>query len=348
MKTFTKKILIRFFLLLILVSVLFSLKLPRSYYFSIPEKTDFSKMTWIEHKLNSSANLDSTIIFVGSSICFNGINDSLLNKWDSSSTQYLNLGLTHTCYAIVDALLENIIKDRKLHPKKVMLCFKGDAMARNIHNMYSLVAESDEILQSAVDGNMLFIPSFLKKASWNVNAVTRSFKYVEEKDALLFSSNYGFDPQRFRDSAEVESAYRRLKSGSEANFAAIEQDAKGGPQGWKLKLLLAKVDYLENVKFQRKEFEKSAAMLDKYGIDYDIILYPNLISARLEKEYLMANYIERTFTEIDYDKHKIITVNDPAFRNASNYVDMNHLNPKGANILTKIIYDQLKTEGERD
>ncbi len=341
MKTFAKKILFRIFLLTLVVSALFVLKLPRSYYFSIPEKTDFSKMTWIENKLNATNNLDSTVVFMGSSICFNGINDSLLNSWDTSTTQYLNLGITHTCYAIIDVLLENLVEERKLHPKKVLLCFKGDAMANNIHNFYSLVAESDQILQSAADGNMLFIPSFLKRVSWNVNSVTRSFKYVEGDDRLIFRSDYGFDPQRRRDSLEVEKIYKRLKTGSEANFASIEQEAKGGSRSLKLRLLLTKIDYLENVKFQRTEFERSAALLDKYGIDYDIILYPNLVSARLGKEYLMADYIKRTFTNIDYSKHEVIMINDSAFRNAANFVDVNHLNPDGAEILTRIVYEKL-------
>jgi hypothetical protein len=343
MKTFAKKILFRIVLLTIVVSALFAMKLPRSYYFSIPEKTDFSKMTWIENKLNATPNLDSTVVFMGSSICFNGINDSLMNAWDTSSTEYINLGLTHTCYAIIDALLENMVVDRNLRPKKVLLCFKGDAMARNIHNMYSLVAESDQIIHSVADGNMLFVPSFLKRASWNVNAATRFFKHDDGDERMIFHSNYGFEPQRVRDSVEVEKIYKRLKAGSEANFASIEQEAKGGPQSFKLKLLLAKVDYLENVKFQRNQFEKSAALLDKYGIDYDIILYPNMISARMEKEYLMADYIKRTFKNIDYSKHEVITVNDPAFKDATNFVDMNHLNPKGAAVLTKIIYEKLSS-----
>lgn len=347
MKTFLKKSLFRLLIFLVLLTLVFFIRLPRSYYFSIPEKTDFSKMSWIENKLNTTESFDNTIVFVGSSICFNGINDSLLNAWDTTSTQYLNLGITHTCYAIVDAMLENIIIDRKLHPKKVMLCFKGDAMARNIHNMYSLVADSDQILESAANGNTFFIPAFLKHASWNTHAVTRNFKLDEGKEHERFVSDYGFEPQRVRDSVEVEKIYNRLKAGSEANFLAIEQEAKGLPQSLKLRLLLTKIDYLENIKFQRKSFEKSAALLDKYGIEYDIILYPNLISARMDKSYLMADYMKRTFTNIDFTKHNVITVTDPQFKNAALYVDMNHLNPNGASKLSKYVFDILNPSTPR-
>jgi hypothetical protein len=60
----------------------------------------------------------------------------------------------------------------------------------------------------------------------------------------------------------------------------------------------------------------------------------------MEKKGIMANYIKRTFTTIDYSKHDVITFSDTAFANAKYYVDMNHLNPDGAELLTKTIYNE--------
>jgi hypothetical protein len=87
-------------------------------------------------------------------------------------------------------------------------------------------------------------------------------------------------------------------------------------------------------------FARSARRLDELNIPYDIIVYPNLVSARMEKKGIMANYIKRTFTTIDYSKHDVITFSDTAFANAKYYVDMNHLNPDGAELLTKTIYNE--------
>jgi|688.fasta_scaffold14538_9 hypothetical protein len=339
---FLRKFLGRAFAFLILLGIVFAFELPRQYYFSIPEKSSFSKITWIEKKLNNTKNLDNNVIFVGSSICMNGINDSLLNAWDTSGTSYLNLGQSHTCFAIIDVLIDNIVLERKLKPKKVMLCFKGDAMASLIHTMYPAAADEKKILNSTLQCNTFVIPSILKHASWNTNYVTRAFKFDDGDTTKIFTGEYGFEPQGYRDSAAVETIYKRLKAGSEANFAAIEQETKGAPQGLKTKLFLTKVDIMENVKFQRNSFANTAKTLDQHNIDYDIILYPNMISARMNKPHLMADYIRHTFKEIDYSKHRIIFMEDSTFKDARMFTDMNHLNPKGAEALTRLVYEELK------
>jgi len=342
MNKFLKKLAVRLLIFFAVMLGVFLLKLPREYYFEIPKYTDYSKISWIENKLNSINNLDSSIIFVGSSICFNGINDSLLNSLDSTATDYYNFGLSHTCYSIIDATLNNIVVERKMHPKKVILCFKGDAMARNIHKMYPLVASTDHILKSGIDGNMLFVPSFLRRTSWNVHYVSSHFKLDEGNPDLEFKSKYGYEPQKFIDSTEVERSYKELKAGSEANFSAIEKAIQGGPEGLKTKLVHAKGDYFENIKYQRKSFENTAALLDKYNIDYDILVYPNIVSARMDKTKLMSEYVKYTFKNIDYQKHKLITADDPAFKKSSLYTDSNHLNPDGAKKLTELVYTFLQ------
>ena len=113
-KRFVAKMAVRAAVLGALCTLVFYVPLSREYYFSILKYSDYSKISWIENKLNETQNLDSTVVFVGSSICLNGVNDSLLNALDTSSTQYLNLGMTHTCFAIIDALLEDMLERREL------------------------------------------------------------------------------------------------------------------------------------------------------------------------------------------------------------------------------------------
>jgi hypothetical protein len=346
LKLFISKFLLRAGALLFLIAIVFTIQLPRSYYFSIPEKSSFSKLTWIENKLNQTPSLDNAIVFVGSSICMNGINDSLLNLWDSTDTYYINFGQSHTCFAITDVLMENIVLERKLKPKKVMLCFKGDAMASLIHTMYPAAASSSKILRSAMESNTMVIPSILRHTSWNTNYLTRSFKMDDGDDSKIFTGEYGYEPQAYRDSSAVEVIYKRLKPGSEANFLSIEQETRGAQMGLKTKLFLTKVDYLENVKFQRQSFIHTAHLLDEQNIDYDIILYPNMISARMNKPHLMADYIRHTFKSIDFSKHRIIYMTDSAFTDARIYTDMNHLNPRGAEKLTSLIYEELKNSDQ--
>jgi hypothetical protein len=340
-KRFIAKMAVRVAVLGALCTLVFYVPFSREYYFSILKYSDYSKISWIENKLNETETLDSTVVFVGSSICLNGVNDSLLNALDTSSTQYLNLGMTHTCFAIIDALLEDMLERRELRPKKVLLCFKGDAMARYIHTMYPVQATTGHIQSSALEYNTQYVPSFLKRVSWNVHALTRYGKYIPSVEEKEFVSDYGFKPQPFNTPEKVEKSYKNLRAGSESNFNAIQGENEGRMLPLKSQVLLAYNDVTQNVLFQRAMFAKSAHRLDELNIPYDIIVYPNLVSSRMQTKEIMANYIKRTFTSIDYSKHNVITFNDTAFANAKYYVDMNHLNPDGAELLTKSIYQEL-------
>ena len=62
------------------------------------------------------------------------------------------------------------------------------------------------------------------------------------------------------------------------------------------------------------------------------------------KPQVMADYIKRTFTSIDFAKHRVIAVDDTCFANSRYYVDMNHLNPQGAEQLTRFIYNTISAE----
>jgi len=340
-RRFVAKMSLRAAILGVLCTLVFYIPLSREYYFSILQYSDYSKISWIENKLNETASLDSTIVFLGSSICLNGINDSLLNELDTTSTQYLNLGMTHTCFAIIDALLEDMLERRSLRPKKVMLCFKGDAMARYIHTMYPVQATPGHIQSTALSFNTQYLPSFLKRISWNVHSLTRYTKYIPVESEKEFASVYGFKPQPYNTKEKVEKSYKNLKAGSESNFKAIQGENEGRMLPLKSQALLAYTDVTQNVLFQRAMFAKSAKRLDDLNIPYDIIVYPNLVSARMDEKEIMADYVKRTFTSIDYSKHNVIAVNDTAFTNAKYYVDMNHLNPDGAELLTRYIYNKL-------
>jgi hypothetical protein len=237
-----------------------------------------------------------------------------------------------------------MVLEQKIKPKKVMLCFKGDAMNRNLHNLFPLAANPKQIIQSGLNGNTQVLSSFLHHTAWNIHAATGIFKLADEKEELEFKSSFGFKPQKTLSLKEIEKSYQRLRGGSEANFNAIEAETNGKQLGLKSKLFLLQADILQNIRFQRVSFERSARLLESAGIPFDIIVYPNLVSARMGKPQIMADYIKRTFTSIDFDKHRVIAVDDTCFANARYYVDMNHLNPLGAEQLTRYIYNSISAE----
>lgn len=62
------------------------------------------------------------------------------------------------------------------------------------------------------------------------------------------------------------------------------------------------------------------------------------------KPQIMTDYIKRTYTPIDFNKQRVIAVDDTCFANSRYYVDMNHLNPQGAEQLTRVIHKTISAE----
>jgi hypothetical protein len=330
-----------------LLACIFLLPIKSKYYNQLMAASDYAKISWNQNKLDATSDMSNDVLFMGSSICLNGVNDSLINIWDTTETEFVNLAVSHTCFALSQAILQEILETRKLKPKHVYLCFKGDAMASAIHNMYPITASPSQIAESIRFGNSLYLPCLLKRVAWNVNALTRFFKYNTADYSKRIFSNYGFAPKGKRSSAAVEKNYLNNRVASEANFNAIDRANKGAEMPWKSKVTILKGDVLENIYFQRQMLTSSAALLDQYEIPYDLIIYPNLISARMGRTDIMENYVRRTFTDIDFNQHEIITINDTAFTNSENFIDINHLNTDGAERLSAILLNHYQAKNAR-
>jgi hypothetical protein len=348
LRLFVKQISLRLILLVVVLLLLFFLPVKRSYYNQLLAESDYSKISWNENKLNATNNMDNTVLFMGSSICLNGVNDSLMNQWDTTNTEFINMAVSHTCFALSEVILEDMLVNRKLRPKHVYLCFKGDAMASQIHNMYPLVASPLQIAESIRYGNFLYLPSMLKHISWNINTVSRFFKYSSADASKRFNSSYGYSPLKKRSLEYVEKNYSNNRIGSEANFNAIDRYNKNIAMPLKSKITVIKADVTENIYFQRKMFSQSAKLLDEYKIPYDIIIYPNMISARMGRPDIMENYVRKKFTDIDFNQHEIVTITDTAFANAAYFADINHLNTDGAELLSSILLQHYQHKNSND
>lgn len=338
---FVKKVGIRFILLASFLILVFALPLSRNYFFSSMEKTIHSKLSWVWRKLNNTHDLDNTIVFVGSSVCFYGIEDSLLTATDTTGIDYLNLGVVHHCNDITDVVLQEMIVARGLKPKRVILCLKSDAFARDVHHMFPLAATQREITHTLVLGNSQFIPTFLKRAAWNSNYLTGHFKMDTGEDSLYFSGNYGFEPQPAVDSLTMEKKYQAQRDGMESVFRYLQSESLQSGAGLKVGLLAAKRNIIDNEKFQSRMFEKSAALLQENNIPFDILIYPNFAASRAGMEDAMAGYARKHLSQIDFDQHEIIVISDKRLSEANSWVDMNHLSPTGAAIFSERVREYL-------
>lgn len=321
--------------------IIFFIQLPRDYYLDLVKSSSHSKIRWNDTKLNSMNSLDSTTLFLGSSICMNGINDSLLNTWCSSKDKFINMGISGPCYAIESSFIADILERRKLRPERVLLCFKGDAIGSHIHSMYAILAKTSEIIESIQYGNTHYLANIFQRIAWNLNFVTRHLKFQSDGQTSTENSSFGFKAQKHQDSYIVENLYASVKKDSEMNLNALQLRSEGKQLPWKSRLYVSIIDVIKNYHFQRNMFARMTKNLDEHSIPYDILVYPNLVSARSNQSEIMANYIKQTFKTIDYSKHRVIAANDTAFRNSDYYVDMNHLNARGAELYTHYIYNEL-------
>ncbi len=343
---FLRNVGIRIFFLLILMTLFFVLPIPRAYYFSTMERTIHSKLSWVWEKLSETESFDKTIVFVGSSVCFYGIDDELLSTTDTTGMSYLNFGVVHHCNDISDVILREMIERRGLKPNKVILCLKSDALARDVHHMYPLAAHTSEILETLPNGNTQFIPTVLKRIAWNTNYFTGNFKFDTGEDSLIFSGAYGFEAQTPVDSSQMEKKYNAQHTGMESVFSFLQTEARSSSPGIKNKLLAAKRSYVDNEYFQNKIFAQSAQLLDQHEIEYSILLYPNFAASRAGKEEAMVAYAQMHLSSIDFKKHPILVIKDKRLSNASSWVDMNHLSMEGAAIFSNKVRETLLNKSE--
>ncbi len=326
---------LRLFAMAVVCAIWAAVRWPSDYYPSIPRGTSYGKLSWIYSAMDAQKVNPETRVFLGSSICMNSVNDSLLNVLDTTNANYVNLGLPHTCFALVYEVLEEMVVQRGLKPQKVYLCLKANSMAVDIHKLYPLVADAGDMVQSIPEGNVYAVQSLFKRIAWNHHYLTRFYKY-ESMNALDTShSDYGFRALLPRDSAAVEKHYTTYAADNSQHFDLIEGLNRGEREGWKWELQLAKVDVLDNAYFQRQSIRKSMALLTAMDIDFDVIMYPNLVLQRQGRKKVMEDYYHSIFPEIKAGGHELIVLDGDYLRNASYWNDLNHLNSRGANLFTR-------------
>jgi hypothetical protein len=345
MRRFLIKMTWRTLFMLVVVMGVFSFRWSDAYYYHIPEGTTYSKIPWINRQMEASRVNDQTVLFVGSSICKGGVNDSLLNAWDSTSTQFLNFGVSHSCNAITEELLEELIVRRHQKPKHVYLCLKSDARPTSIHNMYPVIAEPQAILNTFTEANIKAPLCVFKKASWNLNYLSRSYKFDNSYAPFIHTSEYGYELYKDADSSEVEKLYRDNKKAVQSMIEFM-RTTKGrhAPGGILRKLSNMKMDYLDNMIFQDEKFEACAALLEREGIPFDVILYPNLIVQREGQEQVLAAYYKQLYSAIDFTKHEVIIAIHPELARSIYWQDMNHLNKRGAALYSDALFKSINQQ----
>ncbi len=329
MREFFLKILFRLSLLCAIVFLIFLVRVKKSYYFEIPQGTDHFKITWFWEKLQHKSIDSKSILFFGSSICQNAINDSLLNSIDSSGFHYLNCGVNHPCNALTYELISEMLQNSDELPAKVFLCLKANSINTGIHSMYGLIADKQHILNSITELNGRGPESIIKKTSWNINALTQNFKFSNSVDSSIYSG-FGFvDNKRIFKRGDTDFITRDsvdIMKLMDVMAVEIKNGKIGSAISYNLQL---RQILFENVNFQDSMFRKCLRLLELHSIPTDIILYPEYNVYKAEKEEVVLEYYGLRYG-IDNSKHRIIWVSSSELLSMDSWSDLNHLSVKGS------------------
>jgi hypothetical protein len=338
MKVFLTKLARRAGFILLLLVAIFAIRLPQSYYLSIPEGSDYKKIPWDFRQLEAGRINENTRLFMGSSLCQASINDSLLDAIDSTDANYLNFGVSHGCNAISTYLLKEVLSTSQKKPGKVFLCLKSDSRPTGIHRMYGAVVDRGEILSTLPLRNIRFGECFFKKFAWNMNFITGCYK-LDTRDAdQIHYSNYGQVQIEQKEARDISKMYQaNLKPMRE--LIRFMKAAKGRhePGGVMRSLSDFKMDYLNNMYFQDQKFLESARMLEEQGVAFDVILYPNYTATQMGEEETIAQFYKQLYPEINFDLHHLIALRSEALKNPALWRDLNHLNEEGAALYSTLL-----------
>ncbi len=338
MKTFLTKLAVRAGFILLLLIIIFAIRLPQSYYLSIPEGSDYRKIPWDFRQIDAGRIDGNTRLFMGSSLCQASIDDSLLDILDSTDANYLNFGVSHGCNAISAYLLKEVLRKSEKKPAKVFLCLKSDSRPTGIHRMYGVVADQNEILSTFPLRNIRFGECFFKKFSWNINFLTGCYKLDTRDMNLIHRSYYGQVHIEQEGERDINKLYK-------ANVPPMKElvrfmkVAKGRhePGGFMRRLSDFRMDYLNNMYFQDQKFLESVQMLEEQGVDFDIILYPNYTATQLGEEETIVAFYKQLYPEIDFNRHQLIAIKSEELKNPSLWRDLNHLNREGAALYSRLL-----------
>jgi hypothetical protein len=307
----------------------------------ITRNTDHFKIAWIEDQLLDGRIKDSTILFFGSSICQNAVNDSLLNQSILTRDKVFNCGINHPCNGMTYLMLQRILVEAQVHPKKVFLCLKSNSLYKSIHRLFGAIAEPTDVLNAYSNGH-LYPSLFFEKVAWNSHQFSRFFKYdIRDKDRYLGNS-FGFVPKK--PNAEVLSA-KNIYSDSLAitnMLAVMNKELASGAIDSEVSWHQSMSNYaLDNFHYQDNMFLATARLLEKYNVPFDIILYPEFNLKSQDDVNVIADYYRLRYSEIAFSKHKIIAEYLPELKDVNRWADLNHLNETGANVFTKHLLNYL-------
>jgi len=351
MKKFLKQILFRLSVLLLACAVIFCIRWKTDYYGHLPDGSQYGKATWDLEKLKTMTIDSNTVVFIGSSLCQHGINDSLLSR--NSKTRFINLAIPGSCNALSLNMLKRVLLRGK--PKKVYFTLKF-YYTLGIHPIWPMIEEPSVIASSIFDGNANAVKSVFYHIGWNINYLTRCVKHFK-KTMPSYTSTWGHEaPSSSISQKEFEANYEDCSQTFMKLLLNQEKELKGEkmarPDGWLQfprrcwqDLYHWDLRKLQNADYQDFMLNKACELCESEGVDYDLIYFPTVFQIKEKKSHITADYYARFILKnVNTVKHRILFYEPEELTAFDCWEDMGgHLNEKGATIqTTAFMKDTLK------
>ena len=301
MRRFIKSIGLFFLPLLLAVGMVFFLPLPKPDFYQYLEGDCWDRSSWIYPRMQDTSDAID-VAFLGTSKTMHAVQDSLLNGWNAANLGYCRLG-RNLHYHLASELLS-------LHdPDLLVLEIRADENEKG-HPMYAYMANSRDLLWI----KHWFHPGYFKDLYLGLETRILLWKQkllgVEYREADI-NSLFGYTPsQRIIDTYSWE--YKRTVEQKKW------QDGK------------AKTSLTPGKAYNLAYIETIAERCNEEGVSLAFLYLPN--PGGLPKQPMRLSWYEQFGT--------VLVPPDSIFQDRRNWMDPDHLNDRGAFLLTQWLVEQ--------
>jgi hypothetical protein len=273
----------------------------------------FNHGIWVYDRIfNNPKNID--IAFLGSSQTINGINDKLIeDKLKNKKLHVVNLGYCRLGVNLYYILIKEIVKTKK--PRIIVIEIRGEEN-RYSHPVFPFIADNIDVLTATLLFNRDFFADCYRKIYYKLEIIHEVI-FNELKNKEIRKEDFGFASSSDTANIEVLNEAKLTRSKHKKELTSLERNF--------------------HMKYSRSYYEKIAEICAENKIKLIFLYVPNYgLQAKKPKEFN---------TYIKYGPVLIPSLSD--FENTNYWFDGSHLNQAGADVFSNWIAEKItEMDGE--
>lgn len=266
----------------------------------------FDHGLWVYDRIyNNDKPID--MVFLGSSLTLNGINDQLLSdSLKNRGINVANLGYCRLGRNLIYAILKDAFKIKKI--KQIIIEVKDDE-DRSSHPIFPYIADEEDVFFPYLLFNQAFLNDMYKAFMFKLQLQQAQW-FGRSKQAPIRTEDYGF-------ASSPDTADEKLLEGFRQQRASPRKFVQG----------LARSVYMQ---FPRHYLKQIKHLADKHDARITFLYFPSFGSV-LKKPVEYANYLPYG---------NVLLPPDSMLANTAYWHDDIHLNQTGAKVLSNWLLSQ--------